>query len=46
MLFGKTYIHSKDQQEETVVTAAAGKRKNQVLPYKLLFLITFNYFTR
>lgn len=40
MLFGKTYIHSRDQQEETVAIAAAGKKKNQVLPYKFLFLIT------
>lgn len=46
MLFGKMYIHSKEQQEETVAIVAAGKRKKPVLPYKLLFLITFNYFTR
>lgn len=45
MLFGKTYIHNKDQQDETVAIDTAGKKK-QVLPYKMLVLITYNYFRR
>lgn len=52
MLFGKIYSHSKDQQQETVaIPAAEKKKKEQVIPYKLLFIhkllfiIICNYFT-